>query len=80
MVLRGYHGYEVADIDAICLTFVKLSHPIVDIPPIANLLINLLFADDKTCWSSRRSSVCGHNPYHSITAWRFASTPRRYSR
>lgn len=46
-VLRGYHGHKAANIDAICLTLVKLSHLIVDIPPIADLLINPLFADDQ---------------------------------
>jgi len=46
-VLRGYHGHKAANIDAICLILVKLSHLIVDIPPIADLLINPLFADDQ---------------------------------
>lgn len=46
-VLRGYRGHKAANIDAICLTLVKLSHLIIDIPQIAQVYINPLFADDQ---------------------------------
>jgi acetyltransferase len=46
-VLRGYRGHKAANIDAICLTLIKLSHLIIDIPHIAEVYINPLFADDQ---------------------------------
>ena len=46
-VLRGYRGHKAANIDAICLTLVKLSHLIVDNPHIAQVSINPLFADEQ---------------------------------
>jgi acetyltransferase len=46
-VLRGYRGHRAADIDAICLTLVKLSQLIIDIPQIAEVQINPLFADER---------------------------------
>lgn len=45
--LQGYRGHPAADLDAICLTLVKLSQLIVDIPPIAEVRINPLFADER---------------------------------
>jgi len=47
-VLRGYRGHRAADIDAICLTLVKLSQLIIDIPQVAEVQINPLFADEKS--------------------------------
>ncbi len=47
-VLRGYRGHKAADIDAICLTLVKLSHLVIDVPQIAEVHINPLFADEKS--------------------------------
>jgi acetyltransferase len=46
-VLRGYRGHRAANIDAICLTLVKLSHLIIDIPQIEEVYINPLFADER---------------------------------
>jgi acetyltransferase len=46
-VLEGYRGHKAANIDAICLTLVKLSHLIIDIPHIAEIHINPLFAGDQ---------------------------------
>jgi acetyltransferase len=46
-VLQGYRGHKAADIDAICLTLVKLSHLIIDIPQVAEVYINPLFADEQ---------------------------------
>jgi acetyltransferase len=45
-VLRGYRGHKAANIDAICLTLVKLSHLVIDVPQIAEVQINPLFADE----------------------------------
>jgi acetyltransferase len=46
-VLQGFRGHKGANIDAICLTLVKLSHLIIDIPHVAEIYINPLFADDQ---------------------------------
>lgn len=46
-VLQGYRGHKSVDIDAICLTLVKLSQLIIDIPQIAEVYINPLFADEE---------------------------------
>jgi len=43
-VLQGYRGHKAADLDAISLTLVKISQLIVDIPEIAEVSINPLFA------------------------------------
>lgn len=44
-LLRGYRDFPPADIDAICLTLMKISQMIIDIPEIIELDINPLFAD-----------------------------------
>ncbi len=46
-VLQGYRGHRAADIDTICLTLVKLSQLIIDIPNISEVHINPLFADEQ---------------------------------
>jgi acetyltransferase len=45
-LLQGYAGHAAADIDAICLTLIKLSQLIIDIPCLTELQINPLFADE----------------------------------
>ncbi|MCP4376989.1 MAG: GNAT family N-acetyltransferase, partial [bacterium] len=47
-VLQGYQGHRAANIGAICLTLVKLSQLIIDIPHIAEVYINPLFADEQS--------------------------------
>lgn len=44
-LLQGYRDLPPADIDAICLTLMKISQMIIDIPEIVELDINPLFAD-----------------------------------
>ena len=44
-LLQGYRDRPPADMDAICLTLMKISQLIIDIPEIAELDINPLFAD-----------------------------------
>ncbi len=44
--LQGYPGHSVANIDAICLTLVKLSQLIIDIPYISEFQINPLLVDE----------------------------------
>jgi len=44
-LLQGYRDRPPADIDAICLTLMKISQMIIDIPEIIELDINPLFAD-----------------------------------
>ncbi len=44
--LQGYPGHSAADIDAICLTLVKLSQLIIDIPHITEFQINPLLANE----------------------------------
>lgn len=46
-LMKGYGDCPPADIDALCLTLVKVSQMIVDIPEIAALEINPLFVDDQ---------------------------------
>lgn len=46
-VLQGYRGHKAANIDAVCLTLIKLSQLIIDIPQIADVYINPLFADEQ---------------------------------
>lgn len=45
-VLQGYRGHKAADIHAICLALVKLSHLVIDVPQIAEVQINPLFAEE----------------------------------
>lgn len=45
-LLQAYQERPAADIDAICLTLVKVSQLIIDIPEIVEIDINPLFADD----------------------------------
>jgi acetyltransferase len=45
-LMKGYGDCPPADMDALCLTLVKVSQMIVDIPEIAALEINPLFVDD----------------------------------
>jgi acetyltransferase len=44
-LLQGYRDHKPADIDAICLSLMKISQLIIDIPEIVELDINPLFAD-----------------------------------
>jgi acetyltransferase len=44
-LLRGYRDRPPADLDAICLTLIQISHLVVDRPEIVELDINPLFAD-----------------------------------
>jgi len=44
-LLQGYRDRPPADIDAICMTLMKISQMIVDLPEIIELDINPLFAD-----------------------------------
>jgi acetyltransferase len=44
-LLQGYGGTPPANLDAICLTLMKVSQMIVDLPEIAEIDINPLFAD-----------------------------------
>jgi acetyltransferase len=44
-LLQGYRDRPAADLDAICLTLIKLSQLIIDIAEIAELDINPLYAD-----------------------------------
>ncbi|RMF22235.1 MAG: GNAT family N-acetyltransferase, partial [Deltaproteobacteria bacterium] len=46
-LLQGYRDRPPADLDAICLTLVRLSQLIVDVAEIAELDINPLYADDR---------------------------------
>ncbi|MBW7851229.1 MAG: bifunctional acetate--CoA ligase family protein/GNAT family N-acetyltransferase [Rhodospirillales bacterium] len=46
-LLHAYHERPAADIDALCLTLIKVSQLVVDIPEIVGLDINPLFADDR---------------------------------
>lgn len=46
-LLSGFRNLPAADIDAICLTLIQISQLIVDVPEIAELDINPLFANDK---------------------------------
>jgi acetyltransferase len=46
-LLEGYRDRPPADIDAICLTLMKISQLIIDIPEITELDINPLFADSQ---------------------------------
>lgn len=45
-LLRAYRERPAADVDAICLTLVKVSQLVVDIPEIVEIDINPLFAGD----------------------------------
>jgi acetyltransferase len=44
-LLKGYRDRPAADLDAICLTLIKVSQLIIDIADIAELDVNPLFAD-----------------------------------
>jgi acetyltransferase len=44
-LLADYRDQAAADMDAICLTLVKLSHLVADLPQVVELDINPLFAD-----------------------------------
>lgn len=46
-LLQGYRDRPAADVEAICLTLVKLSQLIVDLPEITELDINPIWADDR---------------------------------
>ena len=46
-LLEAHYGRPAVDLDALCLTLVKVSQLVVDIPEIAALDINPLLADDK---------------------------------
>lgn len=46
-LMKGYENCPPANIDALCLTLVKVSQMIVDIPEIAALEINPLFVDNQ---------------------------------
>ena len=46
-LLKGYRDRPPADLDAICLTLIKISQLIIDRPEIIELDINPLFADEK---------------------------------
>jgi acetyltransferase len=43
--LKGYRGRAPVDLDAICLTLVKISQMVIDFPELVELDINPLFAD-----------------------------------
>lgn len=43
-LLEGYRDHKAADIDAICLTLIKLSQMMIDLPEIVEMEINPLFA------------------------------------
>lgn len=45
-VLQGYAGHNAADIDALCLTLVKLSQLVLDTPNIMEVQINPLLVDE----------------------------------
>jgi acetyltransferase len=45
-LLEGYRDHPPVDMDALCLTLVQVSQLIIDIPEIAELDINPLFADE----------------------------------
>jgi len=45
--LEAYYDQKAANIDAICLTLMKISQLVIDIPEIVELNINPLFADNK---------------------------------
>jgi acetyltransferase len=44
-LLKGYRGRAPVDLDAICLTLVKISQMVIDFPELVELDINPLFAD-----------------------------------
>lgn len=44
-LLSGYDGHPAADLDAICLTLMKVSQMVIDLPEIVELDINPLLAD-----------------------------------
>jgi len=46
-LLEAHYGRPAVDLDALCLTLVKVSQLVVDIPEITALDINPLFADEK---------------------------------
>src|ERR1019366_2645845 len=46
-LLEAHYGRPAVDLDSLCLTLVKVSQLVVDIPEIAALDINPLLADDK---------------------------------
>ncbi len=46
-LLEAHHGRPAIDLDALCLTLVKVSQLVVEIPEITALDINPLFADEK---------------------------------
>jgi acetyltransferase len=46
-LLHGYRDHPAADLDALCLTLVKVSQMVVDVPELFELEINPLYADDK---------------------------------
>lgn len=46
-LLKGYRDRPAADIEGICLTLLKISQLVIDIPEIAELDINPLFANDE---------------------------------
>ena len=46
-LLQAHYGRPAVDLDALCLTLVKVSQLVVDIPEITALDINPLFADEK---------------------------------
>jgi acetyltransferase len=45
--LQGYRDRPAADLDAICLTLIKVAHLVSDVPEIMELDINPLFADSR---------------------------------
>lgn len=45
-LLKGYRDHPPADMEALCLTLVKISQLIIDIPEILEMEINPLYADD----------------------------------
>jgi acetyltransferase len=46
-LLEGYRNRPPADLDAICMTLMKISQLIIDVPEITDLDINPLFADSQ---------------------------------
>jgi acetyltransferase len=57
-LLAEHHGQPGADLDALCLTLVKVSHIIIDLPEVQTLEINPLFVDQDgvLAWTPRSPS------------------------